>query len=818
MKQTSLKILIASAFCIICISFNAYSKSMPESMKKTNDGRQIVQRWYNSSSLYTLDSIPSIYLEFKQSNYWNLLTANYQSKTEIPADLTYNGINYSNVGVRFRGQTSYQMAKNSQKKSFNISIDYENPDQNIESYKSLNLLNCFEDASMMREVLYNTITSNTIPSAKANFVKLYINGVSWGIYANVQQLNKDFYEEWFLSNDGANWRAEKPDTSTANIGGGGGAPGMPPGGGFGAGFCSLNYLSDNPLVYSRYYTLKSSDMEDPWQALATSCEKLNKLGTDNLYDSLKFYVDVDRALWHLANEIIFTDDDSYINKGGMDYYVYYDVETSRLTPIQYDANSTFLTKDVSWSPFLKESDTKYPLVNKLLANPQLKQRYVAHIKSIINNYMSDEYAIALVDKYDALIKNEVSADTKKLYSNTQYTSALNEIKNFIKNRKTFLLKNTMISASAPVISDVNFTSSFGLNKNPKSIEKVNIQAKVICNDGINKVLLYYGSGLMGSFEYTEMFDDGNHNDMQPNDGIFGASIPEFEIGSYVRYYIEARSANSYNSVSFSPEGAEHDVYFYQVEPQAQETKTVVINEISPANKTVIADPQGDYEDWVELFNLSNQDYDLTGHYLTDKIDNPKKWQFPDNTIIKANDYLIIYADEDSKDNPNGIHSNFKLSADGEFVMLVNNDANNNTIIDSISFPASADDISYGRYPNGFGNFIKMKATPNAQNIDIGLSINSDQLSSLFEISPNPIINFANINLQIDNPGYYEISIFNINAEKVFDIYKGYLANGNTILNWNTKDYSGKICPDGIYFLQVSSIFGRYDKKFIKISN
>ncbi|MBK6563684.1 MAG: CotH kinase family protein [Saprospiraceae bacterium] len=58
---------------------------------------------------------------------------------------------------------------------------------------------------------------------KANFVKLYINDQYWGIYLNVQQLNKDFLEEWYASNDGNNFRADSP-TGTTGGGGGGGGP------------------------------------------------------------------------------------------------------------------------------------------------------------------------------------------------------------------------------------------------------------------------------------------------------------------------------------------------------------------------------------------------------------------------------------------------------------------------------------------------------------------------------------------------------------------------------------------------------------------
>jgi len=67
---------------------------------------------------------------------------------------------------------------------------------------------------------------------------------------------------------------------------------------------------------------------------------------------LKNYFDLDRTLWHLATEIAFCHDDSYVYKGKMDYYLYHKVETGRMTPIECDGNSAFETPFVTtWSPF-----------------------------------------------------------------------------------------------------------------------------------------------------------------------------------------------------------------------------------------------------------------------------------------------------------------------------------------------------------------------------------------------------------------------------------------------------------------------------------
>ena len=108
-----------------------------------------------------------------------------------------------------------------------------------------------------------------------------------------------------------------------------------------------------------------------------------------------------------------------------------------------------------------------------------------------------------------------------------------------------------------------------------------------------------------------------------------------------------------------------------------------INEFLAANDTANQDPQGDYDDWIELYNSGTETIDLTGYYLTDDLDDLTQWSFPQGTTIDGGDYLLIWADKDTLDNPSGIHSNFKLSAGGESIGLIESDGT--TIVDSINF-------------------------------------------------------------------------------------------------------------------------------------
>ena len=181
--------------------------------------------------------------------------------------------------------------------------------------------------------------------------------------------------------------------------------------------------------------------------------------------------------------------------------------------------------------------------------------------------------------------------------------------------------------------------------------------------------------------YMPAFD---HVVMSKKENNYIGKIPEFPVGTVVYYYVEASAVKSHGTTAFFPARAEFGAAHYRVDAPRADEVTVVINELMAANTKSIVDPQGDHEDWLELHNVTDKTVVLTGMYLTDKIDNPKKWRFPNNTVIPPKGYLIVWLDEDGKATE-GLHANFKLSRNGETVMLLDTDERGNQVLDTITF-------------------------------------------------------------------------------------------------------------------------------------
>jgi hypothetical protein len=708
-----MKKIVFALIYLLQISLTA--QKLPKEMSFTSDGRRLISGIGEVDGLYNPEKLRTVELKFDQPDYWSQLTANYQSKTDIPATLIYDGVTYPNVGVRFKGQTSYQKVT-TQKKSFNITMDFMDPTQDLKGYETLNFNNSYEDNSSIREVFYENITRPFCPSLKANYIHLFINGQDWGLYPNIQALDGEYVREWFLSNEGTRWRCERQ--------GGAGGPG-----GFGAGTSTLNYLGDDTTTYKPNYTLKNTTLDNPWSDLVRVTKILNTIPLTQLEDTLNKVLDIDRALWFIAKEIMLGDDDSYIQKGGMDYYAIYQKDVERLIPLEYDANSVMKGQTATWSIFFKETDTKYPLANRLFAVPSLRQRYLAHFRTLFNNVLDTTYFKSKVEYYYNHIDSVVTADPKKLMTYAAFQTEKNVLINWMRNRRAFILNNTEFKQVGSQISEVIYSSNGISFKNPDANQEVNVTAKITGASGVKEANLYYAPGYDGYFKKTSMSDDGNHNDGLANDGIFGATIPAFANGLFVRYYIESVANNSAGTKTYMPEGAEHDVYVYQVNLVNSINDNVVINELMATNTNTVADQDGEFDDWIELYNKSNYNVDISDWILTDNPTNLDKYRIPAGTIMAPDSYLIVWADEDGKQT--GYHANFKLSASGEEVLLLDPGG---LQVDKVSFGQQETDKSFARKPNGTGSFIIQSSTFNKNN---DLTRNVTLLPTEFNLYPNP---------------------------------------------------------------------------------
>jgi hypothetical protein len=192
---------------------------------------------YPDAALYEPMVLRTLFLQFEAEDWETELADFYGTDVDVPAGLTVDGRDYPGVGVHFRGASSYFAVGAGSKRSLNLSLDFTDGTQRLYGHRTLNLLNAHEDPSFLRTALFLHIARQYIPAPKANFVRVVINGESWGVYVNAQQFDRDLLAENFADPKGTLWKVK----------------GSPRGAG------GLDYVGEDVAAYEARYTMLGAD-------------------------------------------------------------------------------------------------------------------------------------------------------------------------------------------------------------------------------------------------------------------------------------------------------------------------------------------------------------------------------------------------------------------------------------------------------------------------------------------------------------------------------------------------------------------------------
>jgi hypothetical protein len=397
---------------------------------------------------------------------------------------------------------------------------------------------------------------------------------------------------------------------------------------------------------------------------------------------------------------------------------------------------------------LFSNDSAHPLIQKILSNPRYRKMYIAHMRTISEEFFANGFYLDRAQYLRNIIDAAVQSDSNGFFNYTQFQNSLTTntagggggpggmsvpgIQVLMDARNSYLQGTTEFTQAEPVITNVHPLAgavTFGTG--------AEIQATV---QNATEVFLGFRTYHSGRFHRISMFDDGQHNDGSAGDNIYGAAFTVD--GTQPEFYVYAENLNA---GKFSPARAEHEFYTVTLASQPLTSGTVVINEVLTDN-SIQEDEYGESNDWVELFNASNTVIDLSGAHLSDTISDPFRWTFREGTLIGPGEYLIVWADDDEEQWFH--HTNFNLSSEGETLTL--SDAAG-TLIDQVIYPLQTTDISYGRYPNGSGPWVYMATTQEAMNT-APLTIHApDGNAEGLAVWPNPtssVINFLSKHMTV----------------------------------------------------------------------
>ena len=256
---------------------------------------------------------------------------------------------------------------------------------------------------------------------------------------------------------------------------------------------------------------------------------------------------------------------------------------------------------------------------------------------------------------------------------------------------------------APMIMSVSRSP-----QSPSPVDAVTITAVVTDDYGLDSVSVYY-----------KIHEDSSFVQLVMNSAAvdtFSATIGAQSDSTTVSYYIEA--VDNSGLVSLEPSDASTTTLSYTVSLAAYVPPSLLINEFLASNDSCCTDENGEYEDFIEIYNADDEAVDIGGMYITDGLDAPTTWQIPttapDTTTIDPGGFLLLWADKQSEQGI--LHVEIKLSGDGEQIGLFTSDATNNIPIDTLTYDAQTTDISKGRKPDGSNTWeFFTTPTPGASN-------------------------------------------------------------------------------------------------------
>lgn len=685
---------------------------------------------FAQTDFYDQDRIQEIRIYFDTPNWDQVLDSLYVEglRNRMPCSVEINGTRFETVGIRYKGFSS--AATNRVKNPFNIDLDYYVDYQSYQGVDKIKLSNVIQDPSFVREVLSYEIAREYMPASRANYANVYINDTLWGLYTNVESVDDQFLMAQFGSdfNTFIKCNPHEIDLNGENAN-----------------------LSDSPGTdstdYYEYYTMKS---ETGWRDLYKLIDTLN-----NHTDRIESVLNVDRTLWMHAFNYSLVNFDSYIGYA-QNYYLYKD-EHGIFQPIIWDLNMSFgsfrFTDASEYFSGFNVQEAKIndplshyntfsvhprPMLRNLFENDTYRRMYLAHIRTIVEEQFLTQDYYTRAQTFQSLIDTAVANDQNKFYPYADFLTNL----------------DTTVSdlIEYPGIHDLGegraaYLSAYpGFQGAPSLTDQTTVPASVYIGEGINltvevpaadSVIVAYRFEEGAPFVQVAMLDDGTQGDGAAGDGVYGWSIAE--IGPAVQYYFYAENDSA---GAFLPARAAHE--FFLIQPQVN-PMDVVINEIGVIS-TAAADPDGEFDPWIELYNPGNFEIQVTDMYLSNRTDQPLLWALPD-TVLPARSYLTLWADSETQQS--GLHTNFTLLESGGELVLSYGDG---IVLDQLSYGIQNPITTLGRYPNGTGDYVEMLPSYGRPNNFVQSPVVKEDLF----VYPNPAIEELNIKVNQNTPWYLEI--------------------------------------------------------------
>jgi hypothetical protein len=690
------------------------------------------------------------------------------------------------VGFRLRGNTSRNAAKKSFKVEFNSFIK----GRTFHGVKDLNLNGEHNDPSIIRSKLtFDLMHKAGLISSRASHIQVFINGVYYGLYISVEEIDNTFLKKNYPDFSGNLWKCLYP--------------------------ADLKWLGSDTSAYrllnnngTPAYELKTNDDVQDFAKLVRLINIVNNVSDAALPDSLEDVVAIDEIAKYLAMHVEVGSWDSYWSLMN-NYYLYHEPAKGIFHIIPYDEDNAYGIDwfSVTWSSsnmysWNKASSGTRPLADRFVANKQYRNLYTHYMKLINEKIFKLGNWESHIDSLKTKITDAAAADTFRTkdygftvdqFNNSYSASAFsnqhvkNGLKQYVNLRYAATSTQVANQTANPLVYDISLDT-----KSPLTIDSIHVTAHAYDESGLSSVVIKYTPSNSATSQYFSMKYAPITNSLDPKDyDRYVGTVPP--LGFQGSGTISIVATDSTTVVQTYPRRSPLNVK--AVSP----TSHVVVNEFL-ADNTKYPDEAGEFDDWIELFNPTDDTVNLANMYMTDNASSLKKWRFGTAPILMApGAFVIIWCDEQPAQG--ALHAGFKLSKSGEYIALV--DTNGTSIIDSIIFGPQTTNLSYGRYPDAGTVWKQMTPTPGVLNYLT--AVKDKQIVNEFILRqnyPNPFNPKTVINYSLSASSEVSLRVYDIMGNEITRLVSGIQTAGE-----HSVRFSGCNLASGIYFAVLKTNYG-----------
>jgi spore coat protein CotH len=360
----------------------------------------------SSDFIFDDTKIQKYELSFYIDKWTDTLEANRAAdQVYIPARMTWHGANgdsmtLDSIGVRYKGNSSYQFAGANPKKPYKFCFDKYKKNQTFFNLEVINFGNLVHDPSCMREKISYDLIRKYMPASRASYAIISVNHKQIGLFLQVEEVDVGFLKRNFQDYQGNLYKSSDDGAL-------------------------LDFRASKQRDYEDEYDLRTNTGINDWSGLILMLENLNTTSDANFVKNAGKYLDLDGCIRYLAYNMVTSNFDSYTGSS-RNIYLYDDrLISGQFILIPWDFNLGLGNYSNNWNVITVDAFnipnlSDRPLAKRILGNDSLKQVYGRYMSSMIRNYMSHDAMAAMADRIMPIIDSAVMNDPNAFYKYDQF--------------------------------------------------------------------------------------------------------------------------------------------------------------------------------------------------------------------------------------------------------------------------------------------------------------------------------------------------------------------------------------------------------------